>query len=46
MREARLGKDKAMEGKLYVLFMSRCEARLKRAIPMVAGRTPPTSAMR
>jgi hypothetical protein len=33
MREARLGKDKAMEGKLYVLFMSRCEARLKRAIP-------------
>ena len=33
MREARLGKDKAMEGKLYVHFMSRCEARLKRAIP-------------
>lgn len=33
MREARLGKDKSMEGKLYVLFMSRCEARLKRAIP-------------
>lgn len=33
MREARLGKDKSRESKLYVLFMSRCEARLKRVIP-------------
>lgn len=33
MREARLAKDKVMEGKLYLHFMSRCEARLKRAIP-------------
>ena len=33
MREARLRKDKVTEGKLYVPFMSRCEARLKRAIP-------------
>ena len=33
MREARLGKDKTMEGKLYLQFISRCEARLKRAIP-------------
>lgn len=33
MREARLAKDKSTESKLYVLFMSRCEARLKRAIP-------------
>ena len=33
MREARLGKDKVTEGKLYAVFMSRCEARLKRAIP-------------
>ncbi|MEH6953043.1 hypothetical protein V4R08_17635 (plasmid) [Nitrobacter sp. NHB1] len=33
MREARLKKDKSSESKLYLLFMSRCEARLKRAIP-------------
>lgn len=33
MREARLKKDKPAEGKLYTHFMSRCEARLKRAIP-------------
>ena len=33
MREARLGKNKSTESKLYALFMSRCEARLKRAIP-------------
>lgn len=33
MREARLNKDKSSESKLYVHFMSRCEARLKRAIP-------------
>ena len=33
MREARLNKDKSAESKLYVHFMSRCEARLKRAIP-------------
>jgi hypothetical protein len=33
MREARLNKNKLTESKLYVPFMSRCEARLKRAIP-------------
>jgi hypothetical protein len=33
LREARLAKEKSMEGKLYALFISRCEARLKRAIP-------------
>ena len=33
MREARLNKDKSSESKLYVYFMSRCETRLKRAIP-------------
>jgi hypothetical protein len=33
MRESRLSNDKPSESKLYVHFMSRCEARLKRAIP-------------
>lgn len=33
MREARLKRDKATEGRLYVQFISRCEARLKKAIP-------------
>ena len=33
MREARLRKQKATESKLYAVFMSRCEAWLKRAIP-------------
>lgn len=32
MREARLSKDRVKESKLYVPFMSRCEARLKKAI--------------
>lgn len=33
MREARLRQDKHTEGKLYLPFMARCEARLKKAIP-------------
>jgi hypothetical protein len=32
MREARLKGDKYAEGKLYIPFMARCEARLRRAI--------------
>jgi hypothetical protein len=33
MREARLKRDKAAVSKLYLIFMARCEARLKKAIP-------------
>jgi hypothetical protein len=33
MREARLKGDKHAEGKLYIPFMARCEARLEKAIP-------------
>ncbi len=33
MREARLRRDRTTEGKLYLIFMARCEARLKKAIP-------------
>lgn len=33
LREARLRRDKATESRLYLPFMDRCEARLKRAIP-------------
>lgn len=33
MREARLARNRPAESRLYAHFMSRCEARLKRAIP-------------